>query len=122
MSSGNGLNQSDNEICDKWQIAKKCGKQKTVQCEEFPESCFLFNLWIDSLPQNLDFNNLEKEDYKNIVGKGENAGHQHFFPFSNNVFYSSKKNFKFSITCILSSVNAFNLDQSKILSFGKALT
>ena len=33
----------------------------------------------------------------------------------------SKRNFSFSVTFILSSANAFNLDQSEILSFGKEL-
>ena len=33
----------------------------------------------------------------------------------------SNTNFKFSITFILSSADSFNLDQSKILSFGKGL-
>ena len=33
----------------------------------------------------------------------------------------SKINFNLSFTFILSSANAFNLDQSKILSFGKGL-
>ena len=32
-----------------------------------------------------------------------------------------KTNFNFSLPFILSSANAFNLDQSKILSFGKEL-
>ena len=32
-----------------------------------------------------------------------------------------KTNFYFSVTFILSSANAFNLEQSKILSFGKGL-
>ena len=41
-----------------------------------------------------------------------------------NVFYPSqihKTNFNFSVTLILSSANAFNLDQPKILSFGKEI-
>ena len=38
------------------------------------------------------------------------------------MFYTySKKNSCFQITIILSSANAFNLDQSKNLSFGKEL-
>ena len=44
------------------------------------------------------------------------------FSFSHNVSYHLKKNFCFLITLILSSANAFNLDQSKNLSFGKGLT
>ena len=44
------------------------------------------------------------------------------FSFSHNVCYPSKKNFRFPVTFILSSANAFNLDLSKNLSFGKELT
>ena len=32
-----------------------------------------------------------------------------------------KTNFNFSVTFVLSSANAFNLDKSKILSYGKEL-
>ena len=35
--------------------------------------------------------------------------------FSHNVFYPIQNNFHFSVTLILLSANAFNLDQSKIL-------
>ena len=41
------------------------------------------------------------------------------FSFSNNVFYPSHFKFHLLVTLILLSANAFNLDQSKILSFGK---
>ena len=60
------------------------------------------------------FNAPEKEIFENIVGKGENAGNQHF-SFSYNVFYRSQNNFNFKVTFILLSANEFNLDQSKIL-------
>ena len=46
---------------------------------------------------------------KNIVGNGENAGNL------------PKTNFNFSFTFNISYANAFNLDQSIILSFGKEL-
>ena len=53
------------------------------------------------------------------MGKGENAGNQHFLlfpkcflPFSNQISISQSH---------LSSANAFNLDRSKILSFGKEM-
>ena len=54
------------------------------------------------------------------MGKGENAGNQHFLLFP---LFSilPKPNLNFSVTAILSSVSDFNLDQSKILSFGKDL-
>ena len=42
------------------------------------------------------------------------------FSFSHNVFYPSQNKFQFSVTCILSSSTAFNLDQSEML-FGKEL-
>ena len=47
--------------------------------------------------------------FENIVGKGENGGNH------------PKTGFNFSAKFILSSANAFNLDQSKILSFGEEL-
>ena len=43
------------------------------------------------------------------------------FSFSQNVFYPSQNKFHFSVTFFFSSANAFNLDQSKILSFGKEI-
>ena len=43
------------------------------------------------------------------------------FSFSNNVFYPCKTNVTFSAKFNLLSANAFNLDQSKNLSFGKEL-
>ena len=44
------------------------------------------------------------------------------FSFSHNLFYPSQNKFQFSATFILLSANAYNLDQSKILSFGRELT
>ena len=43
------------------------------------------------------------------------------FYVSYNGFYPSQTNFNFLFTFILSSANAFNLDQTKNLSFGKEL-
>ena len=62
---------------------------------------------------------LGKKPFENIVGKAENAGNQHFllFPFSTHL----KTNCNFSVAFNLSSAHAFNLDQSKILLFGKEL-
>ena len=37
---------------------------------------------------------LYKKSFKNIVGKGENAGNQHFFSFSHNVFYPFQNKFQ----------------------------
>ena len=64
---------------------------------------------------------LYKRPFENIVGKVENAGNQPFllFPkFSN----FPEINFYSLVTLILSYANAFNLNQSKILSFSKDLT
>ena len=69
----------------------------------------------------LTFNDPRKKPLENIVGKGENAGNQHFLLFPTLFSTLSKTNFKFLFTFILSPADAFNLDQSKILSFGKEL-
>ena len=70
------------------------------------------------LPHNVE-NDPEKLAMENIVGKGETASNQHFL---HNVFYPSQDKFHFfSVIFILSSVNAFNLDQSRIMSFGKEI-
>ena len=39
---------------------------------------------------------LKKKPFENIVGKGENAGNQHFL-LSHNVFYPSQAKFEFFI-------------------------
>ena len=61
---------------------------------------------------------MKKKPFETIVGKGENDGNQQllllpqcFLPFLS-IFESN----------LLSSANAFNLDQPKMLSFGKELT
>ena len=56
------------------------------------------------------------------MGKGENAGNQHFLLFPQCFSTLSKTNFNFSATSIFSSANAFNLVWPKILPFGKELT
>ena len=61
---------------------------------------------------------LENKASENIVEKGENAGNQHFLLFPQ--CFLPFPNY-FSFTSILSSANAFNLDQSKILSYGNGL-
>ena len=73
------------------------------------ESSFFNSL--NPLPQSLLFTTLKKKPLENIVGKGENAGNQLFH----------KTNFKFLVTFILSSANAFDLDKPKILSFDNEL-
>ena len=47
---------------------------------------------------------------ENIVGKEENAGHQHFLLFPN-VFTLYRTNFAILITVNLSSANTFNFKQ-----------
>ena len=114
---------------------------------------------LDFTTQSRFLTALRKKDFENIVGKGENAGKQHFSPFPTmffekmfsifgllfhvfchlqmlsiwtslkfstfptvfSIFYPFQTNFNFSVTFILSPASAFNLDQSKILSFGKEL-
>ena len=58
------------------------------------------------------------------MGKGENAGEEHFLHFPQCFFFFNrhKTNINFSVTFILLSANAFHLDQSKILSFGNEFT
>ena len=69
--------------------------------------------------------NLRKKPSENIVVKGENAGNQltrNFLLFLQCFLSFLKTNLKFLLTSILSSANAFSLDQSKVLMFGKDLT
>ena len=72
---------------------------------------------------------LSKNPFQNIAGKGENAGDQHFLffrncfqPYPSNHSSLSKYTIIILANFILSSANAFNLDQSRILLFGKELT
>ena len=59
--------------------------------------------------------------FKNSLGNAENAGCR-IFPFpSVFLIYPSKKKFEFWVTFILSSANALNFDETKILSLGKEL-
>ena len=61
---------------------------------------------------------LKEKAFENTVGKGGNAGNQHFLHFLQ-CFLPYQREIIFSATIILSSANAFNLDQSKVLPFGK---
>ena len=51
---------------------------------------------------------LKKKLFENTMGKGENAGNQHFLLFPTMFFVLLKTNFNFSVTVILSSASAFN--------------
>ena len=59
-----------------------------------------------------------KKALENMVGKGENAGYQHFCPFP--TVFSALSERKIVIFN-LPSVNAFNLVKSEISSFGNGL-
>ena len=62
-----------------------------------------------------------KKTSEDIVGKGENAGNQHFllFPQCFQPFQTQISIFQPLFFC--PSANAFNLNQSKNMSFGKEL-
>ena len=62
---------------------------------------------------------LKKRSFENIAGKGENAGKQHFLLFPK-YFFPFQRQISVFKSLILSA-NAFNLDRSEILSFGKEL-
>ena len=59
--------------------------------------------------------------FKNLLGKGENAGNQHFLLFPTIFSTPTETNFNFRVMFILLSANLFNLDKSKISLFGKEL-
>ena len=60
---------------------------------------------------------------ENIVGKGENAGRQHFLLFAQCFLLYQRENHQFIyiVKSNLSSANALNLVTSKTMSFGKGL-
>ena len=63
----------------------------------------------------------ERKAFENIVGKGENAGNQHFLLFPQCFLLYQKTEIIISVTVNLSSAYSFNLDKPKIFSFGKEL-
>ena len=64
---------------------------------------------------------LQERAFENILGKGENADHQHFLLFPKCFFTIRKTHFNFLVTFTLLSAYALNLDWSEML-FGKELT
>ena len=62
---------------------------------------------------------MRKKDYENIVEKGENTGYQHFLLFPQGFSTFSQIHIVNIVVVDLLSVNLFNFDMSKILSFGK---
>ena len=67
----------------------------------------------------LTFNNIEKEEFRKTLLEKEKMLVTSIFSFSQNVFYPSLNKFQFFHSHFFSSANAFNLDQFKVLSFGK---
>ena len=65
------------------------------------------------------FNNHKKEAFQKHCGKRRKCRKPAFSPFPTMFSTHPKTNFNFSVAFNLSSANAFNLDQSIILSFGK---
>ena len=65
---------------------------------------------------------LEKKTSENIVGKGENAGNQHFLLYQQ-CFLPVPEIFQFfsHIYVVICKINALYLEQSKNLLFGKEL-
>ena len=56
---------------------------------------------------------------ENILGKGENAGNQHFLLFTKCFqLYQRQKNHHFSALPVVAPANAFNVVDYKVLSFG----
>ena len=64
--------------------------------------------------------NIKKK--KNIVGKGENAGTQHFLLFPQCFFLNQKRIFVFKLHLFCPSAYALNLDQSRNFPSCKELT
>ena len=81
---------------------------------------YAINLIISRLCRLSFFTTLRKKPFKNIVEKGENAVNQHFLLFPQCFLDTlSKKEIIILATFTVSSANAFNSDQSRILSSGK---
>ena len=78
------------------------------------------HIWLlNSLPHNPYFwRPWERSLWKTLWEK-EKMLVTSIFAFFHNVFYPSQ--IKFSVTFVLSSANAFNIDKPKILSFGNEL-
>ena len=59
------------------------------------------------------FTTLKKKYFENIVGKGENAGNQHFLLFSQCFLLITKRFSVFKLHLLLLSANTLNFDPSK---------
>ena len=63
---------------------------------------------------------LGKKPFRNIVGKGENDGNQHAFSYFSKTFSNPSKTKIINLgNSMFLSANAFSLNQSRILLFGK---
>ena len=80
---------------------------------KYPSFCF------NALPYMLSLTTLGKKFFENIVGKGENAGNQHFPVFPQCFLPYQRKDCTILTTVKLSCANAFNKDKANILSSGK---
>ena len=64
---------------------------------------------------------MKKIAFENIVGKTENTGNQHFLLFSTMLSTEGQTYLMFIMIFNLSSANAFDSDNAKILLSGKGL-
>ena len=85
-----------------------------------PASCYASRRSLTLYQPFLLFTTVKQRTFEKIVGKGENAGNQHFLHFQQ-CFLPFPNQISIFHSC-LSSANAFNLDRSKILSFGQELS
>ena len=89
------------------QNCKKCGLLQNIDC--------LFTI------QSRLLTTLKQRAFENI-GEKQKMLQTSIFSFFHDVFYLSQINLNISFTFILLSANAFNMDQSKTLSFGEDFT
>ena len=76
---------------------------------------------IDQCEPALAFTTLGKNTFEKIVGKGENAGNQHF-SFSHNVFYPFQNKYQFLKPIYFVICKCSEFGQSRILFSGKGLS
>ena len=102
-----------------------CFKQFLLFSQCFPQlyvfsasNAALFSNGLTLSKQSLVLTTLEMNPFENFVGKGENAGNQHFLLFIQCFLLLSNTYFKFSVKFILLSANSFNLD-SEVTALSK---
>ena len=106
-------NKSLSNIYHLWR-ALNISKKKILIISIFSFYRNIFNsLLLQPFPTELQLlKTLRKNPFKNIAGKGENAGNQQF-PFSNNVVYRSQNKFQFLKSHVILSANALNITLSQ---------